>query len=69
MFILDSVKDTDFYKKNRVCTTDSRFVALATKVQSLDYLALCYFTSLLRCACLKFMEISPKNTPTHIAAE
>lgn len=27
------------------------------------------FTSLLRCACLKFMEISPKNTPTHIAAE
>jgi len=47
MFILDSVKDTDFYKKNRVRTTDSRFVELATKFQSLDYLALFYFTSLL----------------------
>ena len=32
IFILDSVKDTDFYKKNRVSrTTDSRLVELATK--------------------------------------
>lgn len=27
------------------------------------------FTSLLRCACLKFMEVSPKRTPVVIAAE
>jgi hypothetical protein len=48
IFILDSVKDTDFYKKNRVPrTTDSRLVELATKLQSLDSLALFYFSSLL----------------------
>ena len=48
IFILDSVKDTDFYKKNRVSrTTDSRLVELATKLQSLDSLALFYFSSLL----------------------
>jgi len=48
IFILDSVKDTDFYKKNRVPrTTDSRLVELVTKLQSLDSLALFYFSSLL----------------------
>ena len=47
VFVLDSVKDTDFYKKNRIVTTDSRFVELATKFQALDYLALVYFSSLL----------------------
>merc|ERR1712224_309648 len=47
VFVLDSVKDTDFYKKNRIVTTDSRFVELATKFQALDYLALLYFSSLL----------------------
>ena len=45
VFVLDSVKDTDFYKKNRIVTTDSRFVELATKFQALDYLALVYFSS------------------------
>ena len=27
------------------------------------------FTSLLRCACLKFMEVTPQNAPVVVAAE